>query len=122
LGGVYFDGVIFVLAIVGILGIRGVAPQGRYVLTSWILVASVLTVIADQWLQWRMLYLLPYYILAVLGIYSLKLALQRSMTERVLQKRSRIVFYAFIGSLCLALVVLQLNYALRCVAQLTVYF
>jgi hypothetical protein len=122
LGGVYFDGAIFVLAIVGIFGIRGVAPQGRYVLISWILVTSVLTAIADQWLQWRTLYVLPYYILAVLGIYSLKLALQRSMPERVLQKRSRIVLYAFIGTLCLALVVLQLNYALRCVAQLMVYF
>jgi hypothetical protein len=121
LGGVYFNAIIFALAVVGILAIREVAPEGRYALISWILVTSILTVIADYWLQWRTLYLLPYYILAVLGIYSLKLALQRSMPKGV-DKRSRIVLSAFMGSLCLALVVLQLNYTLRCIGQLTVYF
>jgi hypothetical protein len=121
LGGVYFNAIIFALAVVGILGIREVAPRGRYALISWIPVTSILTVIADSWLQWRMLYLLPYYILAVLGIYSLKLALQRSMPEAV-DNRSRIVLYTFMGSLCLALVVLQFNYTLRCIGQLTVYF
>jgi len=118
-GGVYTNGVLYALAIVGLFGARKASSPGQYALTSWILVASVLTALADPSLQWRMLYLPPYHILAVLGIFSLTVTFQRLMPETG-QRSSRIPLYAIVGSLCVAFLVAQFNYALRSVAELIV--
>jgi hypothetical protein len=121
LGGLYMNGVLYALAIVGLFGFRRVFSRGQYGLMSWILVASVLTALADPWMQWRTLYLPPYHILAALGIFSLSVTFQRLLPERG-RKSSRILLYVIIGSLCLAFLVAEFNYALRSVAALTVYF
>jgi hypothetical protein len=121
LGGVYTNGVLYALAILGLFGFRKVFSRGQYALMSWILVASVLTALADPLLQRRILYLPPYHILAALGIFSLNVTFQRLMPKKS-QKSSRILLYAITGSVCLAFLVAQFNCALRSVAALIVWF
>lgn len=50
----------------------------RFTLTGFLVVTSVGTVLLDSWLQWRMLYVIPFEIFAGFGLIALLVAMERA--------------------------------------------
>ena len=69
--GFYSNWIMLSLGIVGVLGLANIEKETRAIFVSWILGPSVLFLFLGSEIQWRLLYLIPYNILAAVGVLTL---------------------------------------------------
>jgi hypothetical protein len=67
-GGFLRQPVLYVLAFIGFYTIRHRSEGSVPVLVSWFAVTSIVTILMDSWFQWRLIYTMPFPILASLGL------------------------------------------------------
>jgi hypothetical protein len=77
--GFYSNWVMLSLGIVGVLGLANIEKETRTIFASWILGPSVLFLFLGSEIQWRLLYLIPYNILAAIGVTVLFGFLERAV-------------------------------------------
>jgi hypothetical protein len=70
-GGFYSNWILMSLVLIGLFGASQLADEARALLLSWVLVPGLLSVFFSSDVQWRLLYLLPYSVLAAYGILSI---------------------------------------------------
>jgi len=111
--GLFSNWLMISLAVVGVFGLGKMGKETRVLLESWILGPSLLILFLGPEIQWRLLFLIPYHILAVLGVTTLMGVLRRlisapdqSRTHSLIVKAVQVGFVTF-------LVLLFLNNALR---------
>jgi hypothetical protein len=111
--GLFSNWLMIGLAVVGVFGLGKMGKETRVLLESSILGPSLLILFFGPEIQWRLLFLIPYYILAVLGVTTLMGVLRRlisapdqSRAHSIIVKTVQVEFVTF-------LVLLFLNNALR---------
>ena len=111
--GLFSNWLMIGLAVVGVFGLGKMGKETRILLESWVLGPSLLILFLGPEIQWRLLFLIPYHILAVLGVTTLMGVLRRlifapdqSRAHSIIVKTVQVEFVTF-------LVLLFLNNALR---------
>jgi len=111
--GLFSNWVMISLGVVGVFGLGEMGKETRVLLESWILGPSLLILFFSPEIEWRLLFLIPYNILAVLGVTTLMGVLKRlnaapdrSRADSIIIKAVQVEFVTF-------LVLLFLNNALR---------
>jgi len=103
-GGFITNPVIILFAIVGLLVVKKFDEKLRLFLLSMLIVTSIPLVLVGSWWQWRLLYMIPYQILAVLGIVG--------VSQKLMEAGGRLAWLC--QSLLMVTVLLSsFNYALR---------
>jgi hypothetical protein len=111
--GLFSNWLMISLAVVGVFGLGKMGKETRVLLESWILGPSLLILFLGPEIQWRLLFLIPYHILAVLGVTTLMGVLRRLISAPDQSRvRSLIVKAVQVGFVTF-LVLLFLNNALR---------
>jgi hypothetical protein len=82
--GLYSNWLMISLAIVGVFGLAKAEKEKetRAVFGAWILGPSVLVLLLSPEIQWRLLFLIPYHILAAMGVVALTGGLGRLVRNR----------------------------------------
>ena len=75
--GLYSNWLLIGLAIVGVFSLAKMGRETRLLFESWILGPSLLILFLAPEIQWRLLFLIPYNILAALGVVTLLRLLER---------------------------------------------
>ena len=70
-GGFFENWVVFSLAIAGILGLAGTPKKAQSLLGLWVLCPSLMTIFLSAFIQWRLLFLIPYNVFAAIGAFVL---------------------------------------------------
>lgn len=110
--GFLFNPAAFLMGLFGILGIRGKAF--RRLLSAWLAPCSALMAMAGPFYQWRAIYVMPIPILAAFGFL---LALER--LKGYLGDGSGKWIFGMEAMAALLFILLNVNYALRCMAWLS---
>jgi hypothetical protein len=110
--GLFSNWLMIGLAVVGVFGLGKMGKEARVLLESWILGPSLLILFLSPEIQWRLLFLIPYYILAVLGVTTLMGVLRRLVSTRD-QSRAHSIIMVVQVLFVTFLVLLFLNNALR---------
>ncbi len=111
-GGLYANPLLVFLAIAGILSVAAFATRFSRLMLLWIIVPSLalLVVSAENYMYYRIVYLLPFQILASSGVFWLL----NNFENRIHLENSKMAWLLKIGVLVL-IVLLFANYALRSV-------
>jgi hypothetical protein len=67
-GGFLMNPILFILAILGLFGIRDLKNEFNRMIFSWMAITSIGALLVNSWFQWRLFYLMPLPILAALGV------------------------------------------------------
>jgi hypothetical protein len=67
-GGFFANGPLFALGILGAWEARRLGGTYRRTVFSMLLVSSILMVLLDSWYQWRVLFIVPYFLFGAIGI------------------------------------------------------
>jgi hypothetical protein len=70
-GGFFANWLVFTLAIAGLLGLAGTARKSQSLLGLWVLCPSFMTLFLSAFIQWRLLFLIPYNVFAAIGVFVL---------------------------------------------------
>jgi hypothetical protein len=110
--GLFSNWLMIGLAVVGVFGIGKMGKETRVLLESWILGPSLLILFLGPEIQWRLLFLIPYHVLAVFGVTTLMGVLRRLVSTRD-QSRAHSIIMVVQVLFVTFLVLLFLNNALR---------
>ncbi len=114
-GGFFGNPNIYLFAVLGAFMLKDLKNEFNRLIVSILLPASILSILVDQFWQWRILYVVPYQIMTALGlafiIYALKKVLQ---TPTGFSNAEKNLLNILQGILVLLLILSQFNYALRC--------
>jgi hypothetical protein len=111
-GGLLANGPLFALAILGAWEARRVGGTFQRTLFSMLLVTSTLTVLLDSWYQWRILFVIPYYLAAALGIrFFARTALEAR--AKAASSMDRAVIIASAAIMILAIIMAFVDYTFR---------
>jgi hypothetical protein len=117
-GGFLANGPLFALAILGAWEARRLSGSFQRTVFSMLLVSSILTVLLDSWYQWRVLFVIPYYLAAALGIrFFARTALEASANAASSIDRALIIASAAI--IILAIIMAFVDYTFRSIIYLT---
>lgn len=114
----YYVGGFFANPLIYLLGFLGMFKLSRYesctgrILLLWVGLISVGSVLMDSWYQWRLLYLLPFQILALFGLNVL-IDIARSLSLNVYHGRRAKGSLLLEFLLTLVVLLSLFNYALR---------
>jgi hypothetical protein len=113
--GFYSNWIMLSLGIVGVFGLASTEKESRAIFVSWILGPSLLFLFLGSEIQWRLLYLIPYNILAAMGVVTLFGLLERAIP---ISRSCRNLVMVRVVELCfiVLLMLLFLNNAARSMA------
>jgi len=111
--GLFSNWLMISLAVVGVFGLGRMGKETRALLESWILGPSLLILFLGPEIQWRLLFLIPYHILAVVGVTTLMGILRRLISAPDQSHAHSIMVKAVQVGFVMFLVLLFLNNALR---------
>ena len=111
--GLFSNWLMISLAVVGVFGLGKMGKETRVLLESWILGPSLLILFLGPEIQWRLLFLIPYHILAVLGVTTLMSVLRRLISAPDQSRAYSLIVKAVQVGFVTFLVLLFLNNALR---------
>jgi hypothetical protein len=111
--GLFSNWLMISLAVVGVFGLGKMGKETRVLLESWILGPSLLILFLGPEIQWRLLFLIPYHILAVLGVTTLMGVLRRLISAPDQSRAHSLIVKAVQVGFVTFLVLLFLNNALR---------
>jgi hypothetical protein len=111
--GLFSNWLMISLAVVGVFGLGKMGKETRVLLESWILGPSLLILFLGPEIQWRLLFLIPYHILAVLGVTTLMGVLRRLISAPDQSRAHSLIVKAVQVGFVTVLVLLFLNNALR---------
>jgi hypothetical protein len=114
-GSFFGNPIIFLFAIIGVFMLKDLKNNFRILIVSYLLVASMITIFVGQFWQWRILYMVPFQILAALGYAYIVCLMRSTYADR---KSSKYVLNFFLVTLILWLILTQFNYALRCMTSI----
>ncbi|KON28344.1 hypothetical protein AC481_01805 [miscellaneous Crenarchaeota group archaeon SMTZ-80] len=114
-GGFFGNPIIFLFGIIGAFMLKDLKNNFRILIVSYLLVASMISIFVGQFWQWRILYMVPFQILAALG-YAHMVCLMRYIYAD--KKDSKYTLNFFLVTLILWLVLTQFNYTLRCMTSI----
>ena len=117
--GLFSNWLMISLGVVGVFGLGRMGKETRVLLESWILGPSLLILFLGPEIQWRLLFLIPYHILAVLGVTTLMGVLRRLISAPDQSRAHSIIMAAQVGFVTF-LVLLFLNNALRSMVLIAV--
>jgi hypothetical protein len=80
-GGIFSNWLLLALSIVGVLGLRVMSKEARTLLQSWLLSPLLIMVFLSSDVQWRLLFLIPYNILAAIGLLKILSVLRERLTD-----------------------------------------
>jgi len=106
--------IIYFFATLGVLTLRDLRNEFNRLIISILLPASILSILVDQFWQWRILYMVPYHILAALGFASIIYLFKKLSYTTSRSNAEEKVQNLFLAILILLLILSQFNYALRC--------
>jgi len=104
-GGFFANSVLILLSILGVVTARRLNAQFSRILASILLITSVPLLLVGSWWQWRLLYDIPYHILAVFGFYAISNRIATSQCTSV--KFCNVL-------LAVTILLASFNYSLRC--------
>lgn len=111
------NGPLFALAILGAWEARRLSGTFQRTVFSMLLVSSILTILLPFWYQWRVLFVVPYYLAAALGIrFFARTALEASAKATSSLDRTLIVASAAI--IILAIIMAFVDYTFRSIIYL----
>ena len=113
--GFYSNWIMLSLGIVGVFGLANTEKETRAIFVSWILGPSLLFLFLGSEIQWRLLYLIPYNILAAIGVVTLFGLLERAIPISRSRRNLMMVRVVELGFVVL-LMLLFLNNAARSMA------
>ncbi len=113
-GSFFGNPIIFLFAIVGAFMLKDLKNNFWILLLSHLLVGSIMSIFIGQFWQWRILYMMPFQILAALG-YAYVVCLTSTYTDK---KNGRRAVNFFLVTLILWLILTQFNYTLRCMTSI----
>ena len=111
--GLFSNWLMIGLAVVGVFGLGKMGKETRALFESWILGPSLLILFLGPEIQWRLLFLIPYHILAVLGVTTLMGVLRRLISAPDQSRAHSLIVKAVQVGFVTFLVLLFLNNALR---------
>jgi len=111
--GLYSNWIMLTLAVIGLFAMRRSEPNARIVLESWILVPALLIFLLGWELQWRLLFLIPYHILAAVGVIASVGTIVKHMEIRAGSRADRLILKAMQWSFIILVFLLFLNNAVR---------
>jgi len=111
--GLFSNWLMISLGVVGVLGLGKMGKETRVLLESWVLGPSLLILFLGPEIQWRLLFLIPYHILAVLGVTTLMRVLGRLISAPDQSRAHSLIVKAVQVGFVTFLVLLFLNNALR---------
>lgn len=82
-GGFFNNPIVFALAILGMIFSKDYEERLVLLVASWVALTMILSLLIDPFLQWRLLYLLPYEIAAAMGIVSIARRFASADAERI---------------------------------------
>jgi len=104
-GGFFANSILILLSIIGAVTARRLNAQFSSILASMLLITSVPLLFVGSWWQWRLLYDIPYHILAVFGFYAISNRIATSQCTSV--KFCNVL-------LAVTILLASFNYSLRC--------
>ncbi len=110
--GLYSNWIMLTLAVIGLFAMRRSEPSARIVLESWILVPALLVFLLGWEMQWRLLFLIPYHILAAVGLVALVGMIAKHVEIRAGSRADRLIL-TMQWSLIILVFLLFLNNAVR---------
>jgi len=111
--GLYSNWIMLTLAVIGLFAMRRSEPNARIVLESWILVPALLIFLLGWELQWRLLFLIPYHVLASVGVIASVGTITKHMEIRAGSRADRLILKAMQWSFIILVFLLFLNNAVR---------
>jgi len=111
--GLFSNWLMIGFAVVGVFGLGKMGKETRVLLESWVLGPSLLILFLGPEIQWRLLFLIPYYILAVLGVTTLMGVLRRLISAPDQSRAHSLIVKAVQVGFVTFLLLLFLNNALR---------
>jgi len=104
-GGFFANPVVILPAIVGVVKSRRIDGKFSLLIFSLLLVTSIPLLLVGSWWQWRLLYMVPYQVLAAFSVAG--------VLRKVTWSNGRL--FGFCGALLMLVILLaSLNYSLRC--------
>jgi hypothetical protein len=115
-GGFFGNPILFIVAILGMISLKDFKITFNRLIMSIIIPVSLFGVIIDPFWEWRLLYMVPFQILAVFGFgfimnASKEISSNKGASKRIDQKMLNLL----IVILLLTIILSQFNYALRCI-------
>ena len=115
-GGFFGNPILFVVAILGMISLRDFKITFNRLIISIIIPISLFGVIIDPFWQWRLLYMVPFQILATFGFGLIKNALREISSNKLSHVNvDGKMLKLLIPILLLTIILSQFNYALRCI-------
>jgi len=114
-GGFFANGLLFALSILGACEARRYSGTFQRILFSWLLVSSILMVLIDSEFQWRVLFLVSYYLTASLGIHFLGRTLLQYQAKTAPSRIDSILVRVLTTVVVTVVLLAFVNYALRSV-------
>ena len=113
---------LYALAILGAWEARKYGGTFQRIIFSWLVVSSILIMLLDATYQWRILFTVPYYVAASLGIGSIIGALLRMRKRDVLTRLDAVLAKSCVVSIATAFLLLFADYTLRSAILTAMYF
>ncbi len=114
-GGFFGNPIIYIFAVLGTFMLNDFKNEFNRLIVSILLPASLLGFLVESFWQWRILYMVPYHILAALGFaFIINILKRASQSPEGQSNDGRNLLRLLPAILILLLVLSQFNYALRC--------
>ncbi len=113
-GGFFGNPILYLFAIFGTLMLQDLKRSFNRLILSILLATSTLSLLVGQFWQWRILYIIPFQILAALGYAFIVLVLKGSLPSNNNKSYRKNALKIFQVLLLTTLILSQFNYALRC--------
>jgi hypothetical protein len=117
-GGFLANSPLFALAILGAWEARRLSGTFQRTLFSILLVSSILTVLLDSWYQWRVLFVVPYYLAGAIGIRFFARTTLEASAKAATTRVDRALIVASATIIILAIIMAFVNYTFRSIIYL----
>jgi hypothetical protein len=121
-GGFYSNWVLMSLVLIGLFGASQLAEEVRALLLSWVFVPGLLSIFFSSDVQWRLLYLLPYSVLAAYGIISIRSKMKSRLITCPESYTGSLLFYLLEWSCIGAIALVFWNNLLRSMLLISASF
>lgn len=104
---------ILIIAVIGGVSMARSNSQHARPISAWLIVASVSAILLDSWFQWRVLYLVPFEVLAAIGIVFLFSTIDRAIRPNRLGSENTRLLQMIKLFLLIVVIMDFMNYSLR---------